>query len=101
MAAHPIAIAVLIHKSVSPRTALVRWRLGLTLDDGTRGLDVLLTGHEDENVTSRLGQVDLQYLLDGTIHIIFAGGFRVEDFYGECTPWDGVRCGISKEPGEL
>lgn len=45
----------------------------LTLNDRTRHLDILLTCHEDENISWGIRQMNLQDLLDRTIDVIFAG----------------------------
>ena len=72
-----------------------------TFHDVTRRGDILLAGHEDENVSGGIGQVDLQDLLDGTVDVVFAWRLAVEDFDGESPAGNRVGRGITKETREL
>ena len=73
----------------------------LTLDDLAGHFDVLLSGHEDEDVTRRKREMDLQDLLDGAVDIVLARRLRVEDLDRESTTRDGEAWCIAIEVGEL
>ena len=63
----------------------------LTLDDLAGHFDVLLSGHEDEDVTRRQREMDLQDLLDSAVDIVLARRLRVEDLDRESSPRDSER----------
>ena len=58
-------------------------RLELLLDEVARGVDVLLTGHEDEHVAVGRAQMDLHGLFDGRIDVVLDGGLGEEDLDGK------------------
>ena len=60
----------------------------LTLNDLAGHFDILLSGHEDEDVTRRKREMDLQDLLDGAVDIVLARRLRVEDLDREGTSGD-------------
>lgn len=45
--------------------------------------------------------MNLENLLDSAVNIVFTGGLRMKYFDRECTTGNGIRWGISIEPGEL
>ena len=71
------------------------------VDDLARNLDILLSSHEDQDITWRERQVNLQHLLDGAVDVVFAGRFCVEYLDGEGSPWDGEGRCVAIERGEL
>ena len=75
--------------------------LQLTLDDLAGHFDVLLSGHEDEDVTRREREMDLQDLLDGAVDIVLARRLRVEDLDRERPARDGERGRVAIEGREL
>lgn len=44
----------------------------LTIDHRTCHLDVLLTGHEHEDISLWARQMNLEHLLDGAVDVVFA-----------------------------
>lgn len=72
-----------------------------TLHNLTCDFDVFLASHKDQNVTWWQSKMNLKDLFHGAIDIIFARGFRVEDFNGEGSSWNCVGRRISVEAGEL
>ena len=65
--------------------------LKLTLNDLAGHFDILLSGHEDEDVTRRKREMYLQDLLDGAVDIVLARRLRVEDLDRESSPRDSER----------
>ena len=60
-------------------------KLQALVDELAGDLDIFLAGHEDEDVSGRLGNMDGQHLLDRAVHIVFAGRARVLDVDGKGT----------------
>lgn len=73
----------------------------LTFDNGAGHLDVLLTGHEDENVAGRIGEMNLKDLLDGAVDVVLARRLAVEDFDRESATRDREERGRAVEVREL
>ena len=72
-----------------------------TLDDLTSDFDVLLSSHEDEDITRRKRQVDLQHLFDGTVDVVLTWRLGVEDLDRERPARDGERGRVAIEGREL
>lgn len=76
--------------------------LGQPLGQDLAGdLDVLLAGHEDQDVARGRLQVDLQRLLDGRVHVVLDRVLAEEGLDGEGAPGDGERGHVAEEHGEL
>jgi hypothetical protein len=59
-----------------------------------------LTSHEDEDITGRLRNVNLEDLVDGAVNVVFAWCFGEEDIYWEGSAGDlELRC-ATVERGE-
>ena len=64
-------------------------------------LDVLLAGHEDEDVALVLREVHLDGLLDGGVDVVLDVVLGVEDVDGEGAAGDGEAGDVAEEVGEL
>ena len=64
------------------------------------GLDVLLSRHENEDVTRPVLQVDGQCLLHGSVHIVFLDHLRKVLLHREGTAWDDKDRHSTEEVGK-
>ena len=76
----------------------IDWR---TFHDVASRCDILLTGHEDEDVSGWVGKVNLQDLLDGTVDVVFTWRLAVKDFDRESPAGNRVGRSIAKESRKL
>jgi hypothetical protein len=67
--AHPVGIDVL--QVVLRLSFSVSFTRVHTLNDLTGDLNVFLTSHEDQHIPWREGEMYLEHLLNGTVHIVF------------------------------
>jgi hypothetical protein len=59
-----------------------------TFDNLTGYLYVLLTSHENQDITRRRRKMYLERLFHGTVDIVFARSFAKQNVYRECTTRD-------------
>ena len=67
----------------------------------TSGLNLLLTCHEDENISWRLPQMDWHGLLDGCLHIILLDSLAVQHVNWKSSSWDLEDGYSTKEVGKF
>ena len=65
--------------------------------DLASNFDVLLTRHEDKDIARRKREVNLEYLLDRAIDVVFAGRLGVESLDGERATGDGEAGSVAVE----
>ena len=68
-----------------------------TLNDLASHFDIFLTGHENQDISGRLADVDSQYLTDCTVNVIFTGRLGVKHLDRECSTRNGECRGITIE----